>query len=104
MERDLLQIGVDQDGDVVRVTLTGTLDVRTIRHLHHEMRAARAGDGDVEVDVSQLLRVDAPGVHALTREADALRSSKRFMVLTNTPTRLRALLRQLYAEDFLRAG
>ena len=104
MDRDLLQIDVHQDGDIVRVKLAGTLGVATIRHLHRSMLEARAGEGDVEVDVAHLFHVDAVGVHALTREADALRSSRRFMVLTNTPSRLRALLRQLYAEDFLRAS
>lgn len=104
MDQASLQIRVDQAGGVVRVTLAGELDVMTIRHLHRGMQAARACRGDVEVDVAQLRRVDAHGVHALTREADALRCSRRSMVLTNTPSRLRVLLQQLYAEDYLRAG
>jgi anti-anti-sigma factor len=104
MDTASLQIKVDQAGDLVRVTLAGELDKLTIRHLHRGMQEARAGHGDVEVDVSELRRVDALGVQALTREADALRTSRRFMVLTNTPVLLRALLQQLFAEDYLRAS
>jgi ABC-type transporter Mla MlaB component len=104
MDTNNLHVDVAQDGDQVKVILTGALDAANIRQLHQGMRAARACQGDVEVDVANLSRADAMGVYALTREAGALRFSKRNIEVTNSPPRLTALFRTLSTDCFLRAG
>lgn len=82
------------DQDVVEVLLTGDLDRATVGHLEDGLARVveHLHQHDVVVDLSGTRRVEACGIRALRRMADALRDTGRDLAVRQAPDLPRAAL------------
>jgi anti-sigma B factor antagonist len=56
-----------QEGDCLRLLLTGELDIASVPVLEDRLSALGAGERSVRLDLSQLDFIDSSGLHALIR-------------------------------------
>lgn len=71
--------------------LVGEVDASTVEQLSAALDAASEGEGDVELDLSELSFIDIAGVTALVRTAIRL-GEQRALVVRNPPRTMRRIL------------
>jgi anti-anti-sigma factor len=82
-----LDIEASEDGAVVTLRLTGTLDLSTVRVLDAASGRLPAGCRSVVLDLSGLAFLDSTGIGALVRLRQRLESELRTMAITNPSER-----------------